>query len=63
VSHPTDAAAPAVTERAATAVYLYGVTRKAPSPVSAQVAGMHGPVRAVEGDELVALVSETLGNQ
>jgi hypothetical protein len=61
MSRETDAVAGAVAERAATAVYVYGVTVRDAAPLSLAVAGLsgeHAPVRTVEGGEFAALVSD-----
>jgi hypothetical protein len=61
VSRETDTSAATVAERAATAVYVYGVTRRGAAPPSGDVTGLsdqHAPVRTIEGGELAALVSD-----
>jgi hypothetical protein len=60
VRQQTDAVAAAVAERVATAVYVYGVTRRNSEPVRQQIAGVggHAAVRAIEGGEFAALVSD-----
>jgi gas vesicle protein GvpL/GvpF len=58
VSSETDTAT-AVAERAATAVYVYGVTgRGAAPPAVTGLSEQHAQVRAIEGGELTALVSD-----
>jgi hypothetical protein len=60
VNRQTDPGAAAVAERAAVAVYVYGVTRRDAHAVSGEVHGLSGraPVRVIEGGELAALVSD-----
>jgi hypothetical protein len=61
VSPDTDATPSAVLERAATAVYVYGVSRHRAGDLGAEIVGVSGqpaPVRAVEDGALVALVSD-----
>jgi hypothetical protein len=60
VRQPAEAVAAAVAERAATAVYVYGVTREAVARVREDVAGVSESksVRTIEGGGLAALVSD-----
>ena len=60
MTQETDAGAAAVAERADTAVYVYGVARRG-SAVGAEIQGVSdrgAPVRAIEGGDLAALVSD-----
>jgi len=61
VTPDTNTTASAVVQRAATAVYVYGVGRHSAGHADHEITGVSGqpaPVRAVEGGELVALVSD-----